>query len=91
VSVDINISGIIPPDDKYRAMLALYRQCKALKVKIPPEVDEFFANGTPGDDGMEISIKGAISGKGIEYEGGAIIHLDKLPPNVRSIRIEACC
>jgi hypothetical protein len=72
-------------------MLALYRQCEALNVKTPPEVAEFFANGVPGDNGMEISIEGAISGKGIEYEGGVIIHLDKLPPNVRSIRIEACC
>jgi hypothetical protein len=90
MSVDTVIKGLIPVDEKYKKMLSVYRQCEELDIEVPDEVATFFDDREPDDDGMQVDIDSAMTGD-IDHEGGVIIDLDKLPPNIRKIKVENCC
>lgn len=83
------IKGIHEPDDKYRAMKAVYDACKKAHINLPDEVGEFFGWQEPSDLGntIDLGLHAATynycDGKGRE---GFEVKLADLPKNITHIR-----
>ena len=82
------VEGVIPPDDKYKQYLKIYRDCERLGVSIPKEVDDFFGHQEPEDGGMAIDLHAhpCCSEYNAEMREGLIIDLRLVPPHVKLIR-----
>lgn len=92
MSMSKYVQGIVPPDDKFKKMLALYRQCEDAGVSIPAEVVKFFNGEEPDEAGVIINLtydkkhKGVVTEDGEDSREWTEIDLTKLPPNVKKIR-----
>jgi hypothetical protein len=89
MGVSTHIIGLKEPTVEYLAKLEAYRACENAGVEVPKELEDYFdglrCDCVP-DDGMEVSIEGAMTGT-VEYGDGAIIDLSKLPEGVTRIRV----
>lgn len=76
--------GIIPADEKYRKMKAIYDNCIEVGAEIPKKVDDFFNGETPDRDGMTIRLPAK------EWEDnnstGLEINIKDIPENVKTLR-----
>lgn len=81
---DAEVIGIIPADEKYNEMKAIYDACRKNKVRIPAEVDDFFDGCSPNGIGMEMSVPYTEG----QTDGYSYITIDiqSLPENVRFIQ-----
>lgn len=90
MGVSVIIDGVIPPSEDYRRKLEAYRACERAGVNPPDALSAFFGWVHPGDPrldgGREVSLKNAIRGN-VDYAGGALIDLAKLPEGVTQIRV----
>lgn len=87
----IRLVGIVPPDDKWKKMKAIFDACIKGDIEIPDEVDEFFDNEDPDPAGVIIDLTpgqytdvarpwGDMDSDGIE------ITVDDIPKNVKILR-----
>jgi stress response protein SCP2 len=80
------VQGIVPPDEKFKKMLALYRQCEEANVSIPKEVRNFFNNEEPNEAGVMINLKALAKEDGDDSREWIDVDLTKLPPEIKKIR-----
>lgn len=83
----LEIVGIIPPDDKWIEMKAIWDACDKADVKIPKEVSEFFKVNDPEYAGTIIELEEYCQ---LTHDGIKETHeldLLKIPKQVRTIRI----
>lgn len=85
MSMSMCVVGLIPVDDKWRAMKALWDSCYKLKIAPPKEVVDFFHGEYPEEEnaiiaGIKYSTYNADMSEGFE------VSLDDLPKDVKKIR-----
>lgn len=84
------VLGFKPRDEKYDRMLAVWESCRAAKVEVPDEVNEFFEGESPDPAGVKISFRDHEAVR--EYhnsemaEEGFEVDVTKLPADVTLIR-----
>lgn len=85
--VMIEIIGFKPSDEKWKAMKFVWDACKKAGVEIPDEVYKFFEGKEPDNLGVETDIGYAVKRhkhvSTIQYD----VYIDKLPKDVKVIRI----
>lgn len=92
MSMSTHAIGFKPPDAKWKKMKKAWDACNEAGVDPPKEVDDFFDGESPDDSGVEVSEDtlekcGALS----EFKGDMVdgweIHIDKLPKDVKIVRV----
>lgn len=92
MGMSTHLVGIVPPDDDWKKMKAVWDACDNADVDIPKDVSEFFGGETPDPKGVIIDLlhdkkhKGGISEWHDEIGQGFEIEVSKLPPNVKTLR-----
>lgn len=103
MSMGMHVEAFRPPDDKWRAMRAVWDACAAAGVAPPDEVSKFFDWKEPDDRGVVVALEWlpkddpqahgdrrlhpAVSEDGREW--GYTIEIAKLPEHVTHIRVWA--
>jgi hypothetical protein len=59
MSSTLRVTGIVPRDDRYDEMRAVYDACIKARVDVPDEVANFFGYSKPLDQGTEIGFNSA--------------------------------
>ena len=90
--MNTHIVGFKPPDAKWKKMKAVWDACLEADTPTPPEVDDFFEHEYP--DALGVSVKeeklrknGAVKSFNAEMQDGYEIFIDKLPKDVKVIRV----
>lgn len=88
MSMSLSVYGIVPPDDKWTAMKAVFDACKAISIEPPNEVAEFFDHCNPDPLGVIISLYDHSSVEEYEgdYESGYIVDLKSLPKHIKQLK-----
>lgn len=90
MSMSTHVIGFKPPDEKWRAMKAIWDACAAAKVKPPEEVHRFFDFEAPDEAGVEVDIERQGSctpfNDADKAASGFEVDVRKLPPDVVIIR-----
>lgn len=87
MGMSTHVVGIVPPDDTFLKMRAVYETCKTAKVRIPEDVVEFFNHEPPDEQGVVASLpKECIRVHNADMENGFEIDLTKVPKHVKAIR-----
>lgn len=92
MSMSTHVSGFKPPDEKWRAMKAVWDSCNTAGVTPPDEVLKFFDHVDPDEHGVEVSedtlsALGAVCRWRDDYRDGYEVYVEKLPPDVKVIRV----
>lgn len=92
MSMSTSIVGFVPPDDKFKAMKAVWDVCSKANVEIPEEVSDFFQDETPNDNGVSIDLEDHECVKEISEESvnGFEVDISMLPKDVKIIRFSNC-
>lgn len=88
MSMNTNIIGFKPPDEKWKKMKAVYDACNSANTALPTEVDDFFNGEHPDSSGVEVRLDDTACCRGYseEMRDGFEILLDKVPKDVKIIR-----
>jgi len=84
VSMSTNVAGIVPPDETWQQMKAVWDACEAAGVPVPDQVQDFFGGGQPDPAGVVIEIETRKYQN--RDEKGYEVDLAGLPPHVKTIR-----
>lgn len=88
MGLSTHVVGIKPPDQRWREMKAIWDACVAAKVAVPRAVETFFDGDVPNTLGVEVHDLGeACVRYGDDAREGFDIYVDKLPPDVKIIRV----
>lgn len=96
MSMSTHVIGIIPPDDKWQEMKAVWVACKLAKIDPPKVVSDFFNDKHPeGNEGVLIDLtpyhhenredKGVTRWMDGHRKGFEVV-IDRLPPHIKVIR-----
>lgn len=88
MSMNTNIVGFRPPDEKWKKMKAIWDSCNEAGIEPPAEVDRFF-NGIPPDgSGVEVEIENTSCCRKYQEEmrSGYEVEIAKLPKDIKIIR-----
>lgn len=92
MSVSYFIQGIIPADEKFKKMKALYDQCVELNINVPMAVEFFFNGNEPSEEGITIELpKDSIIQHSSDHGESYVVDLRKIPENVKLISFSVCC
>jgi hypothetical protein len=84
MSMSTHVIGFAPPDEKWQQMKAIRDACKAAKVAVPKDVEDFFDWQEPDPAGVEVELTMVEwSDDGRE---GLEIEVEKIPAHVKRIR-----
>lgn len=90
MGANLRIQGVVPPDERWNKMRAIYDACKAAGVKSPEAVTEFFGDDEePDPKGALVQLDGRFHGITewkSEYADGYEIELASLPKHIKSLR-----
>lgn len=88
MAMNTHVVAIKSPDEKWRKMKAIYDACTDAEVEIPDEVDDYFNNEPPDEDGVVIELEDEACCAVWNEDGfdGYIINLSLLPKDVTSIK-----
>lgn len=84
MSISTSVYGIIPPDDNWKKMKAVWDACNKAGISPPSECNDFFNGEEPDESGVIIELKARKSSP--EMENRFEIDLASLPPHVKTIR-----
>lgn len=84
MSMSTHVIGFAPPDDKWKAMKAIWDSCEAAGVPIPKEVERFFGGERPDESGVEVDVP--VREWGDDSREGYEIDVAAIPAHVKSIR-----
>lgn len=88
MSMSMHVHGYRSADVTWRGMKAIWDACVAANVAVPEAVETFFGGEPPGDKpGIDVNIDAAVRDWGDEARQGFEIDVQKLPLNVRFIRV----
>lgn len=81
------VKGIVPPDERHLAMVAVWESCQAAEVDLPDEVEDYFDYGPPDPAGMEIDLEGvSVEWSDGDMQQGLQINMADIPSQVKIIR-----
>lgn len=86
MGMSTHVYGIVPADDKYNEMKALYDMCKKNDVSVPDEVWDFFDGDVPDSAGMQTSLDDASTEFSSDMETGYEVDISKIDPKIKIIR-----
>ena len=95
MSLSLWVSAVIPADEKYNKMLAIWNACKEIDVRPPDEVIDFFDDASiPNSDGYETEYPDCSSDLPdyIKHwndkidRSGFEIDVEKIPEKIKFIR-----
>lgn len=89
MSMSTHVVGCKPPDERWEQMKAIWDACASAQVDIPDEVEDFFEGTPPDVAGVRINLKNtpaAVEWTG-DMAGGWEIYIDKLPKDVKIVRV----
>lgn len=86
MSMSTYVVGFRPPDEKWKAMKAVYDSCLSARVDVPKDVEEFFGFSPPDSSGVEVNLKDAIQEWWREGANGFQIEIEKIPKDIKFIR-----
>ena len=82
------VQGIVPPDEKYKKMEEIYNLCKVMRIEPPAEVQQFFRYQPPDPAGMALELGASVMTPfNAEMQEGFDVQLDKLPPEIKILRV----
>jgi hypothetical protein len=84
MSMSTHVVGFAPPDEKWQAMKQIWDACKAGKVPIPREVEDFFNGEKPDPAGVNVELTTREWRN--DYAQGIEIDLADIPKHVKTIR-----
>jgi len=84
----MNVYGIIPPDDKWVGMKAVYDSCMEMDIEVPEAVMEFFGDEPPDEKGVivDLSDNGCAARFSEDMRNGVEIDIDTIPEHIVAIR-----
>ena len=91
---NMSVTGLLPTDEKWNKMYAVYKVCNEAKIQAPLEVLDFFEHVYfPYIDtiGIEVPIDGCVSEHGRDLDNGRdalVVDLSKLPAGVVKLIFE---
>lgn len=90
------VEGFRPPDEKWKAMKAIWDACDAAGIAPPDEVSRFFGDDDPDDAGVMVRLAGmhdedgesheAVTRLGGDFEDGWEVDIRRLPSDVHIVR-----
>ena len=87
MSMSTHVMGVIPPDEKWKQMKAVWDSCETAGISVPKEVEKFFNYEKPDDAGVIFDLvlpyARRYSDTGSE---GYEIDVKDIPENVKTIR-----
>jgi hypothetical protein len=83
------VIGFRPPDEKWKAMKAVWDACEKANTPIPNEVMKFFNDGRPDPAGVEVRLEGtpAVKEYCADMADGFEIDVTKLPAGLTIVRV----
>jgi hypothetical protein len=84
MSMSTYVRGIVPPDETWQKMKAVWETCEAAGIPVPGEVERFFGGEKPDPAGVVIKIE--VRPYKADMEEGFEVDLAALPPHVKTIR-----
>lgn len=84
----MTVYGIVPPDDRWIAMKAVYDACADAEICPPKEVREFFNHSDPDPMGVVIDLyrHACVKDYRSDYEDGYVVDLETLPQHIKHLR-----
>lgn len=89
MSMSMRVVGLIPVDDRWRAMKAVWDSCLQLKIEPPVEVVNFFDGEYPEEENV-VAVRVAVEKYKADMCEGFEVAIDTLPKDVTKIRF-CCC
>jgi hypothetical protein len=88
MSMSTFVDAIKAPDEKWKRMKSVYDACRANKIGLPKEVEDFFRGESPCDQGVIMDIRKHECCKPDmrEMYDGFTIELAKLPKDTTHVR-----
>jgi len=81
------VIGIKPADVEYKKKAKAYKACVEAGVEPPEELCEYFEWKVPDPQGMEVDISHALTERNVEMQDGFDIDLNKLPEDVKFLKV----
>lgn len=78
--------AIKPPDERWKAMKAVWDACEAAKVEIPDEVSSFFGDEAPDQSGVVEELGALARPWHGDCAEGVEIDIARLPPGTKTVR-----
>lgn len=93
--MQIDVVAVIPADEQYRRMLAVWEACEAASVPVPRRVTEYFAGAEtrPSAIGRELAVgrvdleAGTAEWAKVEYGSGLEVSLRSLPAGTTALQL----
>jgi len=89
MGMSTSVYGIVPADEKFKKMKAIYDLCEETGVVPPEEVIDFFDGDRPDDSGAVVWLEGntpAISEWFDDCASGYEVDISKLDPKIKILR-----
>lgn len=86
MSMSMRVVGLIPVDDKWLAMRAVWDSCKKLKISPPKEVVDFFGGEYPEEEECTACGLDYVRKYNSEMREGLEVDLKNVPKDVQTIR-----
>lgn len=71
MGMSTHVIGIVPPDETWKKMKAIWDACTAAKIEIPEAVDAFFGGVRPEEKGVVVDIEDKWQSGGKQAGTGA--------------------
>lgn len=84
MSMSMYVVGIMPPNQRYLEMKAIWDSCVQADIPVPEGVEEYFHGEDPDDTGIRIDI--SSSEWQSDCDGGLEVQVKDIPPGVETIR-----
>ena len=92
MGMSTHVVGFKPPDEKWQKMKAIWDACEAGGTDVPVAVEKFFDGEEPDAAGVVLEYAalkkcGVVTEWSDDSRQGYEIHIDKMPPDVKIIRV----
>lgn len=92
MSMSTHIVGFKPPDETWKNMKAIYDACTNAGMDPPDKVVRYFNGSKPDEHGVTVEIEelekdGAVEKYMADMKDGYEIYLDKIPKDIKVIRV----
>jgi hypothetical protein len=86
MGMSTHIVGIVPPDESWKQMKAVYDACLEAGVRAPPEVTDFFGGERPDHSGRTIDLRANCRKYQDSDSEGYEIDIAAIPSHVKTLR-----
>lgn len=87
MGMSTHIIGFKPPDEQWLKMKAVWDSCRAAGLPVPREVERFFNDEAPDEQGVIVALKSpAVREWANDFAAGFEVEIAKLDPTIKIIR-----